>query len=144
MKLDDAKQLAKRLMDQHGLLPEWQFRFNRAKSFVGVCYNKHKRIELSRPFTELNSYAEIKDTLLHEIAHALIGEEHGHDDVWREKAKEIGAKPERTAAGRVINHPKEKWIGDCGCSKRRYRYRLVRDRQLVCKRCTEVVKWRLR
>ena len=32
----------------------------------------------------------IRDTILHEIAHALVGPCHGHDAVWRQKAREIG------------------------------------------------------
>jgi SWI/SNF-related matrix-associated actin-dependent regulator 1 of chromatin subfamily A len=40
----------------------------------------------------LNSTEEqqFKDTILHEIAHAIVGPHHGHDEVWRGKAVEIG------------------------------------------------------
>ena len=33
---------------------------------------------------------EVKNTLLHEIAHALVGPGHRHNRVWRQKAREIG------------------------------------------------------
>jgi len=33
----------------------------------------------------------VRDTLLHEIAHALVGTAHGHDEVWKAKCLEIGA-----------------------------------------------------
>ena len=39
--------------------------------------------------------AEIEDTLLHEIAHALVGRRHHHDAVWRAKAREIGCTGQR-------------------------------------------------
>ena len=35
------------------------------------------------------------DTLLHEIAHALVGHKHGHDAVWRRKALQIGCNGKR-------------------------------------------------
>ncbi len=38
---------------------------------------------------------EVKDTILHEIAHALVGKAHHHDDVWRAKALEIGCSGRR-------------------------------------------------
>ena len=41
---------------------------------------------------------EVRDTILHEIAHALVGPGHGHDAVWKAKCVEVGAKPEAAAA----------------------------------------------
>jgi hypothetical protein len=35
---------------------------------------------------------DIKNTILHEIAHAIVGENHGHRQVWQEKAIELGVK----------------------------------------------------
>ena len=32
----------------------------------------------------------MKNTLLHEIAHALAGHEHNHDEVWKATARSIG------------------------------------------------------
>jgi hypothetical protein len=42
-----------------------------------------------------NGAEEIVDTILHEIAHALVGPRHGHDTVWKAKCTDIGARPER-------------------------------------------------
>jgi hypothetical protein len=36
----------------------------------------------------------IRDTILHEVAHALVGENHNHDEAWRAKAIELGATGE--------------------------------------------------
>ena len=38
---------------------------------------------------------EIKNTILHEIAHALVGPKHGHNEIWKQKALEIGCDAER-------------------------------------------------
>jgi len=63
--------------------------FNNRKNSAGICnYAKHS-IELSEALTELSDEADVKDTILHEIAHALT-KGHHHDWVWQRKAKEIG------------------------------------------------------
>ena len=36
------------------------------------------------------------ESLLHEIAHALVGRKHNHDAEWKAKAREIGCTGERT------------------------------------------------
>src|SRR3979411_379819 len=66
------------LMGRWGL-SNWQFGFNRRKRAFGLCRFPHGvspgRIELSVYAIECNSEDELRDTILHEIAHALAGEE---------------------------------------------------------------------
>jgi len=45
---------------------------------------------LSRPLTRLNNEAQVRETILHEIAH-LLTPGCKHNNVWRNKAVEIGA-----------------------------------------------------
>jgi len=52
-------------------------------------------ISLSRYLISLNGEEEVRETILHEIAHALVGYSHGHDRVWKLKAMEIGCTPHR-------------------------------------------------
>lgn len=68
------------------------------KTFVGMCYHHTKIIAYSANFLHAPP-EEIRDTLLHEIAHALVGPNHGHDEVWRAMAVSIGAKGTRCAKG---------------------------------------------
>src|SRR5947209_15308840 len=90
----EVQKLAGDLLAAHGL-DGWTFAFNRRKRAMGYCYYGSKTVELSVYFVESNPDAVIRDTLLHEIAHALVGPEHGHDRAWKEKCLELGAKPER-------------------------------------------------
>jgi predicted SprT family Zn-dependent metalloprotease len=116
--------LAVQLMKQYGL-KDWIFKFNRRKRDLGICYAPHRgrpgRIELSIYFVHKNSEAEIRDTILHEIAHALVGQEHGHDNVWKAKCMEIGATPKRCGKAEM---PMGNWRATCpGCQTKFHRHR---------------------
>lgn len=110
MNLDAAKNLALELMEQHGLLIEkWFFEWSRSKKVAGSCTYRIKRIVLSKPLTELSDEKDVRDTILHEIAHALTPN-HGHDWIWQRKAKEIGCNGQRCYGGNecsiIIAHNK--------------------------------------
>ena len=73
----------------------------------GVCRHEERRIDLSVSFCQRATRAEIEDTLLHEIAHAIVGYEHRHDDVWKAKAREIGCTAERC---HQVTHTVARWV----------------------------------
>lgn len=117
-----VRETAQTLMARHGL-SGWEFGFNKNVRRAGVCRyptrTKPGRIELSRHFVEHNPEAEVLDTILHEMAHALAGPEHGHDTVWRAKCVEIGARPER-CYGSHVSMPKGKWRATCPSCQRTF------------------------
>src|SRR5262249_22972175 len=99
----------------------WEFGFNSNVRRAGVCFYPHNgepgRIELSVHFAAHNTDEEIRDTLLHEIAHALVGGGHGHDSVWKAKCREIGARPE-ACYGEDVEMPRGRWRALCpGCAR---------------------------
>jgi SprT-like family len=96
MDLAEAEKLAKGLMQQHGL-SGWEFKWDRAKKRLGCCNYTRKRISLSAFQTRVRGEMEVKDTILHEIAHALLPPRSGHGKLWKAKCVEIGAKPVRCA-----------------------------------------------
>ena len=95
MEITAALTLGRRLLREHGL-GDWSIRTDRAKTRAGVCRFGTHTISLSAALTHLHDEAEVRDTIMHEIAHALVGPFHGHDDVWRAKAIEIGCTGQRT------------------------------------------------
>lgn len=72
----------------------WRFRLNNRKTAIGVCNYREKTIFYSTVFLKQEE-KEIKDTLLHEIAHALTkGSGHGRE--WKRMCILLGCKPKRT------------------------------------------------
>ena len=133
MDLDEARRLAARLMHEHGLR-EWTFAFDNAKTRAGVCRPARRQIGLSRPLTALHDEARVRDTILHEIAHALVGPRHGHDATWRAKARQLGCSatrclPEGTAT------IEGRWVGTCAAGHRFTAHRRPR-RVRSCRLCS--------
>lgn len=94
MNLLDAERLAHHLMRNHGLV-NWSFKWDHAKRRFGVCRFGRKEIGLSRYLVSLNNESDVRDTILHEIAHALAGRDAHHGPRWKAMAARIGARPER-------------------------------------------------
>lgn len=139
MNLDSAYQLAHELMSKHNLLiAGWRFQFDRANRRFGCCKYRYKMITLSASLTELNDVEQVKDTILHEIAHALVGPKHGHDWVWRSKALEIGCNGERCYSSAKVNTPRATYEAICkGCGKTHKRFRKQQEgRSSSCGKCS--------
>ena len=135
-RLDAIATRADQFIALHGL-SDWRFGFDTADRRIGLCSHSSKTISMSEQFCLVASDEEITDTILHEIAHALVGPEHGHDQVWRAKAKEIGCSGERTCDTTFVP---PKYIMSCErCGW--HHGRQVRRRGLICKRCQTPVKF---
>lgn len=83
--------IAKKLMQRHGL-HDWSFQLFDAQticsdSVIGSCNYTNKIISLSLKYARMMNFVSIRSIILHEIAHALVGEGHGHDEVWVQCAK---------------------------------------------------------
>ncbi|MDX1682329.1 MAG: SprT-like domain-containing protein [Phycisphaeraceae bacterium] len=137
MDVEDARRLARDLMDEHGLA-EWSIEMGRAKRTLGLCDERKQLIRLSALYVSLNDRAHVQDTILHEIAHALVGVRHGHGKKWQAACERIGADP--TRVDRTATMPAPPYELFCpGCRRvigRRHR-RVRRDVmvRMGCRRC---------
>ena len=95
-RLIEVSNQARALMDSHGL-EEWTFRFSAAQGRLGECREREKLIRLSLRHAVKADPREVKDTILHEIAHALAGARAGHGPAWKAIAERIGATPKARA-----------------------------------------------
>lgn len=134
-----AREVALLLMSRHGL-HDWAFAFDGAVRRAGLCRHpgpgRPGRISLSVHYCERNSEEDVRDTILHEIAHALVGRGHGHDDVWKSKCLEIGARPERCYR-ETVDMPEGRWRATCpSCGRVHSLHRRPRPvTGRFCRRC---------
>lgn len=132
MNLGEAFAMAEELVREHGLRG-WRVEFDSAKRRAGVCRFHHRVIGLSAPITRVHSEEEVRDTVLHEIAHALVGPRHGHDPVWQEAARRIGSSGRRcvdSGAPAVVGP----WVGVCAAGHVKDRHRRP-ERVMSCAQC---------
>ncbi|WP_371163970.1 SprT-like domain-containing protein [Buchananella felis] len=133
MDLAAVERMARTLMDQHGLT-NWTFKFDRARKRAGACSSTRRTISLSRALMELFGDDAVRETILHEIAHALVGDRHGHDSVWRAKAQQIGASGATRLPAHLPSVPGQ-WVGRCPNGHEVHRHRRPSPRPVSCARC---------
>ncbi len=93
-KLEAVTELARNLLKKHPL-KNWSFRFDHSTRRAGCCHFHDRQISLSFSLARNAPLTDIHNTLLHEIAHALVGKNHNHDAIWKAKVREIGGSDER-------------------------------------------------
>lgn len=87
MYLDGIEKLAIQLINQHNVT-HYKFKWGNARRSVGLCTGDS--IILSQSYALSRSIEEIRNTILHEIAHAIVGVRKGHKEEWQRTAKELG------------------------------------------------------
>lgn len=130
--LTETKRLAEIFFDLYGL-SHWTFEFDYAKTRFGKCDYTRKIISLSKHFVEINTELEVRDTILHEIAHALCGPRSGHGKKWQHKMIELGANPRRCFTAEEVVMPKMKYT--VVCSSCDIRLQRSRKTKIACKSC---------
>ena len=140
MNTREAESLVYKYMAKHELPNEWSFRWQGKKRSLGTCSYSQKEIRLSRWYVELNDLAEVTDTILHEIAHALSYVRHGragigHGALWKSICREIGAIP-KSCSKANLHRPKNhyKYVETC-CGLTFKRHRLKRNISYACPKC---------
>jgi len=115
MNLYEAELKIKSLMIKHNLTG-WRFHFDIARSRFGRCNYYTKTITLSKYLTELNDEERVTDTMLHEIAHALVHTRYGtrgHSHTWKAVCNEIGCSGRRTYNLTNTLTPPSRYVFEC-------------------------------
>lgn len=139
MELSKAEEFAKQELRKWGLF-EWRFKWIKSKRIFGSCSHTFKTIELSTHLTSLNKEKEVKDTILHEIAHALSPYNAGHNYIWKQNCIKVGVKAERCYDTNKIVTPEPNYNGLCRCNLKHRRYRRPRV-NFICANCNSRIVW---
>ena len=131
--------LALQLMSEHNLnWPAWGFRMSRSKNAIGFCQYNHFNggmITFSKNFLHLADH-EIRDTILHEIAHAIAGHKASHGPEWKAVCRRIGAKPDANADLKSEDKVAFKWTGICPNGHASQRHALTeKGKRMACGKC---------
>lgn len=104
MELVEVEKQAKMLMTAHGV-GSLEFGFDGGKRRIGATHSVKvgdtwlaKKITLSRHYAVLLGEDEIRDVILHEIAHALAGHKAGHGPLFAAACRKVGTKAQRCFA----------------------------------------------
>jgi len=116
------------LREESGTLEGWTVHINpNTTNRYGRCSYGSREIELGEKFILHATDAQILDTILHEIAHALVGRGHGHGETWKAMARKVGATPKSRSKSVGIE---PRWIAVCGeCGLKYYLNVLLKKSQ---------------
>ncbi len=139
MRQSQVTQLMRKHMDNNGL-QDWKIGFKRSKNILATCYYDKKEIRIAKWYYEMNDCKAITRTILHEIAHALLGWGFGHSIAWVHKCRQIGLKnPSQYADREKHNSPAPKYAGSCGTHN--FRAERKRKRNGICSLCRTKIEW---
>src|SRR3954467_3208869 len=86
----DCQEMSDNALKKHGLFAKgWRSNFTKASDILAQCRHNEKRLVYSIHYLESVDEHDLKQTILHEVAHALTPGE-GHSYIWKEKAEQIG------------------------------------------------------
>jgi len=99
----------------------------------GLCNHNERTISLSWHLVGMNDEDSVRDTILHEVAHALAGPGAGHSQRWKMMARQLGCSARRCYDSRRIAAPPARFMGACpSCGVTVLR---SRRKQIACSRC---------
>ncbi len=119
-------------------MTDWSIDMDHAKRRLGLCNYNNKRITVSYHFLRGPTCDEkkMRNTILHELAHAIVGPTHGHDDVWKKMALRIGC--DASVSG-LMDAVDGKFVLECPkkCFSQTYHRKPKTDNK-VCMKCHSV------
>lgn len=146
MDVQEALDHARFVMDLNGLA-HWNLKTDQAVGRLGQCNYTTQSISFSEPLLEANPFNIFYDTLLHEMAHALVGQGYKpHGPEWKAKARELGLE-NPTAGTDEADLPDSyyRYAGDCRGDHPQHsafrRHRMNRKSKYLCTKCQRVIVW---
>ncbi len=95
LRQSEALIIGNELLKKHELAKQgWNIQFNKSTKYLAACWHQSKVIAVSVHLLNGADEGTFTNTMLHEIAHSMVGPHHGHDSVWKKTAIEIGCDGE--------------------------------------------------
>lgn len=108
----DAFTFARAALDAQGL-HDWKVGFNSRKRAAGLCDYRTKTISISIYHLH-DEWSSVRNTILHEIAHAKAGHAAGHGPAWKRIAISLGCTGDRCyEMGEAMTAATFRWKGMC-------------------------------
>ena len=121
-------------------IQDWGFGMNHTKRSLAICDYTKRTIFISSYFLRGENCNEksMRNSILHEIAHALAGSKNGHNEEWKRIALSIGCDGHRCGS---MDKPKGSYLMVCPnfCFKQEY-YRKPKVEGKVCLKCKSTPK----
>jgi predicted SprT family Zn-dependent metalloprotease len=138
--IESVLTMGRQELARHGLADQgWVFELDSGKTRAGCCKHHKRIVSISRHLVTSDLWTPdmIRNTLLHEVAHALAGSVHGHDETWRQIAVSIGCDGKRCHS---TPFTKTSWTVTCPCGSvnlRRHTLRKSFMEKRVCVKCRQ-------
>lgn len=79
----------------------WTFSFNNRKKALGLCSYRHKSIQISQHYAAHHSEEDVRNTMSHEVAHAIAGGREGHGAFWKLTHRRLGGDGMRCGSSNI-------------------------------------------
>lgn len=134
-----------KLLKAHNL-EGWTVIFENVLSRAGQCHYGRKTISYSTPFMLHASAEDRMNTVYHEVAHAITGQGHGHDYVWRRLFVRLGGNGKASSEfpDNVFTPENFSWIGTCPTCKDKTGMNRAPQTVWGCARCPKSVATQFR
>lgn len=134
----EIENMAYQLLKQHGF-HDAKVTWNGRKRALAYARYVPQSISLSRHLFPSLQLDEMKQVILHEIAHLKTGPGHGHDRAWKLECIKIGADYSRTYNGNSIKTTEKqiaRFIGVCPtCGHEHFKHRRSKYTDYLCGKC---------
>jgi predicted SprT family Zn-dependent metalloprotease len=138
MELREAQHLAITLIVEH--CPDWVFGWDNARRRMGCAHFGPNKITLSRSLVAAATVDQVRETILHEIAHVLVGLKAGHGPAWYAKARALGSSGKTTHS--VQTDEIAPFMCKCSCGKVYKWYKRSKNmNNKVCRTCRAKIVW---
>lgn len=119
-----------RLCKKHNI-KDWELSFDFAgQNTIALTDYEHKTVYVSKYYMEILDYKQLKNEVVHEVAHILAPEEsRHHGPKWKETCKRIGHNGDAYYRGPSLG---PKWLGQCVRCAQTFQYYKINKKKQCC------------